>query len=934
MKLKRSFLSSKVSKRIFILFIVSAIIPIAITGIFSYNYVSSILNSQKQEYLAAASKSYGMSIYDRLLVAEEQFNTLVDNLLRENYDELYDSSKTRVLLGSTMPLFSDTEIFQKPTNFSHNDLTHLQDGNSKISISKSSHNFEIYFTKLFTNSNGLTRLISAKVDSVFIFGDLEIFSGDEDACIVVKNKGVLHCSDTELSSTENLHTGLNFIDDEKYLIATWELFLKGRFNTDSWNIYYAKPRKILLAPLSAFGSIFIPSLVLAILLVSLVSINQISRILIPLEMLSAKTKRILKGDFNTKVKLSSNDEFQALGDSFNLMSTELGNQFSDMQAMAELDRAILSTMDHKTAFLPIYKHLNNSFDCQFSGIIIIDPQHDDMGYLYAYDQTSEKINVKGSIQITEDDEALLFQDTGTFFTLLEREKLNDISWIKLINTKLVSFVKLNEKDKLIGSIVCGFDEFPNLHKNDLLRLEKFVDRVSVALSATKREEKLSYQANYDSLTGLPNRQHLVERFNQAIKNAAYKNNKVAFLFIDLDRFKVINDSQGHATGDKLLIAAADRIRSIVDSVDTVARYGGDEFAAVISNVTDTNNIAEIAKRIINSLSEVFYIDNYEQIIGASIGISMYPNDGDNWDELLQKADIAMYKAKQKNRGIHLFFTDKMQEDIREKAEIEADLYHALDRNELSLMYQPQIEIKSGKVTGAETLIRWNHSKKGTIRPDKFITYAEDNGLIFPIGNWVIRETLRQCEKWQYEHNTLSKIAVNISPKQLRHENFMTEVEDLISDFDIGLTSLEFEITESLFVNDDPHTLTILHKLNDLGISIAIDDFGKGYSSLSYLKMLPVQTLKIDRLFIKDLNRNDNSMAIVKAIIAMGHALNKVVIAEGIETIEQLEILKELKCDRAQGFYISRPKLANDFYEHSNTEIIHLEKIRAKIKSVS
>ncbi len=532
------------------------------------------------------------------------------------------------------------------------------------------------------------------------------------------------------------------------------------------------------------------------------------------------------------------------------------------------------------------------------------------------------------------DDAILFQDTETYFTLLESENLKDIPWMKLINTKLISFVALKEKDKLIGSIVCGFDEFPKLYKNDILRLEKFVERITVALSATKREEKLSYQANYDSLTGLPNRQHLVERFNQAIKKADYNKSKVAFLFIDLDRFKVINDSQGHATGDKLLIAASDRIRSIVDSVDTVARYGGDEFAAVISNVTNINTVAEIAKRIINSLSEVFYIDNYEQIIGASIGISVYPRDGNNWDELLQKADIAMYKAKQRSRGIHLFFTDKMQEDIRYKAEIEADLYHALDRDELSLVYQPQIDIESGKVTGAETLIRWNHSKKGAIRPDKFINYAEDNGLIIPIGNWVIRETLRQCERWQYEHNALAKIAINISPKQLRHENFMTEVEELVSDFDIGLTTLEFEITESLFINDDPHTLTILHKLNELGISIAIDDFGKGYSSLSYLKKLPVQTLKIDRLFIKDLNRNDNSIAIVKAIIAMGHALNKVVIAEGVETIDQLEILKELGCDRAQGFYISRPKQADDFYDQSKTEIIHLEKIRAKIKSIS
>ena len=934
MKLRHTFLTSKVSKRIFLLFIAAAIIPITITGIFSFNYVSSILNSQKHEYLTAASKSYGMSIYDRLLVADEQFEIFVANLRIDNDAELYDRSKTRILLSSTMPLFSDAEIFHKPANFSGHDLLHMQNGNTKISIAKKPQLSEIYFTKLFSNDKGLIRLISAKIDSPFIFGDLDVFAGDEDACIVVDKQTILHCSNPDLRNVNLLQVDSNFIEDDNYIIATWELFLKGRFNTNSWNIHYAEPKNVLLAPLSAFGSIFIPSLIFAILLVSLISINQISRILVPLELLTNKTKEISKGNFSTKVDLTSNDEFQLLGESFNLMTTELGNQFSDMQAMSDLDRAILSTMDHKTAFLPIYKHLNNSFDCQFSGIIIMDTQHTDVGYLYAYDQSNEKMIVKGSVQLSVSDEKVLFQKTNSYFSLLEKDTLKSIPWISLINTELISFVELREKEKLIGSIVCGFNDYPVLKKHDVTRLEKFVERVTVALSATKREEKLSYQANYDNLTGLPNRQHLIERFNQAIKNADYNNNKVGFLFIDLDRFKVINDSQGHATGDKILIAAAERIQSIVNKVDTVARYGGDEFAAVISNVTDMNQVSEIAKNIIDSLSETFYIDNYEQVIGASIGISIYPEHGNNWDDLLQKADIAMYKAKQKSRGIHLFFTEKMQDDIKEKAEIEADLYHALERNELSLMYQPQIDIKSGKVTGAETLIRWNHSTKGTIRPDKFINYAEDNGLIFPIGNWVMRETLKQCETWQYEHNALSKIAVNISPKQLRHENFMSEVEDLVSDFNLGLTTLEFEITESLFINDDPQTLNILHKLNDLGISIAIDDFGKGYSSLSYLKKLPVQTLKIDRLFIKDLNRNDNSIAIVKAIIAMGHALNKLVIAEGIETIDQLEILKELDCDRAQGFYISRPKYPNDFYDHSKTEIIHLEKIRAKIQSIS
>jgi len=283
---------------------------------------------------------------------------------------------------------------------------------------------------------------------------------------------------------------------------------------------------------------------------------------------------------------------------------------------------------------------------------------------------------------------------------------------------------------------------------------------------------------------------------------------------------------------------------------------------------------------------------------------------------------------------HLFFTDKMHDDIREKSEIEADLYHAQDNNELYLVYQPQINIQTGNISGAETLIRWKHPTKGEIRPDKFIGCAEENGLIYPIGSWVIREALKQCENWHIGHNSMPKISINISPKQLRHENFLPEVEELISDFEIGPTTIEFELTESLFIDNDPHTLSILNRLNQLGISIAIDDFGKGYSSLSYLKNLPIQTLKIDQLFIKDLNRNDDSIAIVKAIIAMGHALNKIVVAEGIESIEQLEILKELGCDYAQGYLISRPKISNEVFDFTQSAIIYLGKFRESLKSVS
>ncbi len=712
------------------------------------------------------------------------------------------------------------------------------------------------------------------------------------------------------------------------------IILKGRFNSNSWKVYYVEPTEHIFNDINSFARIFLPLLILTILLITLICLNQISRILVPLEILTLLTKKIAKRDFSSTAKFNSNDEFQTLGESINHMSSELSEQFSLMTAMSNIDREILTSMDSKKVVEAIFSHMATSLDNQYMSVVILNSTTLDTGIVYNYNEHFKKISTILPIEIPEKLNIIFSNELNSTVNVFSCDNFCDIDWLNITELSDCALIPIRQKNKIIAIIFLGFNHQVQLDNKTSLHLEKFIDRFAVALSAAKREEKLLFQANYDELTGLPNRQLLIKRFNKAISSTAREDKILAILFIDLDRFKVVNDSQGHTTGDKLLISAGERITSCVRKIDTVARYGGDEFAVILSSINDANNAGVTAEEIISRLSEVFNVDNYEQLIGASIGISIYPRDGNTWDELLQNADIAMYKAKQSGRGKYLYFTKLMHKEVLDKAKLESDLYHAIERKEIYLMYQSQIDLQSNKIIGAEALLRWNHNIKGLINTEDFISYAEDSGLIVSLGKWVIFEAIKQCKAWQNEGQTVPKLAINISARQLRHESFMDDIETLVADFDIAATNLEFEITENLFLSDDRHTLNLLGRLNKLGISIAIDDFGKGYSSLSYLKKLPVQTLKIDKLFIKDINSNSDSKAIVKAIIAMGKALNKVIVAEGVETHEQLMILKDLGCDHAQGFYITKPKIATELIDCSKTAIIRLEKFRSNFKVVS
>jgi diguanylate cyclase (GGDEF)-like protein/PAS domain S-box-containing protein len=418
--------------------------------------------------------------------------------------------------------------------------------------------------------------------------------------------------------------------------------------------------------------------------------------------------------------------------------------------------------------------------------------------------------------------------------------------------------------------------------------------------------RMTHLAEHDILTSLPNRGLLDDRLEQGIALAQRHSRRLAVLFIDLDHFKHINDSLGHLIGDQLLRAVALRITPCVRGSDTVSRQGGDEFIVLLSEISHAEDAALIADKIRLAVLEPYSIDNHLLQLTASIGVSVYPEDGADPESLIQCADTAMYHAKEKGRNRNQFFKEEMNFHAAERQIIRADLRHALDRREFVLEYQPKVNLVSGMITGVEALIRWRHPSRGVLPPLEFIHIAEDCGLIVQIGQWVLRAACIQAQKWLADGVRFGSVAVNISAVEFRNENFLGEICDILESTGLEPRFLELELTETAVMRDFDATSAVLQSLSAMGIRIAVDDFGTGYSNLSYLKRFPINTLKLDKSFMHDIPENANIATIVRSVIQMGHNLHLKVVAEGVENAEQLKFLQAYDCAEGQGYYFSKP----------------------------
>jgi diguanylate cyclase (GGDEF)-like protein len=496
-------------------------------------------------------------------------------------------------------------------------------------------------------------------------------------------------------------------------------------------------------------------------------------------------------------------------------------------------------------------------------------------------------------------------------SLPDGDGLDSIQIIQQIDNSfpIIILTGLDDQNFAIKSVNSGAQDYLIKGQGDgylILRAIRY------AIERKNIEKNLYLLAHYDSLTGLANRDFFHTTLSKSLLRAKRNNQTLGLMFLDLDHFKEINDTLGHAAGDYLLISVTKRLQSCVRETDTIARLGGDEFTIILDSIQQSENAGMVAGKILLALAEPFLISNHQVNISSSIGIALYPKDATNLEEMIKYADTAMYKAKEKGRNNYQYFTEDLNAEVAKTMALKNDLRKAIKQNQLFLHYQPKVNTNNKAIVGAEALLRWQHPTRGLIPPVEFIPIAEQSGLIDDIGAWVIKEAISQNHKWREKQLKPIFMAINLSAKQFEKRDFVNLIERELLDINMEASSLELEITESLLMKEEQLAQDILRELNDKGHKISIDDFGTGYSSLTYLKRFTVNSLKIDRSVIKDITSNQDDAEIVKAIIAMAHALRLIVIAEGVEEQKQLAFLQLHNCDEIQGYLFSKPVSAEEF----------------------
>lgn len=591
-----------------------------------------------------------------------------------------------------------------------------------------------------------------------------------------------------------------------------------------------------------------------------------------------------------------------LADAVNAAGTRLDAEMRALEVLGEIDRQLLAATELEPVLDSILQRVTEVTHCGTVGIALLDGDSPNHGRVYAASAARLDLPVSRVEFDPEMIDSLAAADEGITIARCEDGRHSFLMPLRELGSEFFWVWPVNAGARLAAVLAIGFREAPAPDPRIARWGSGFAERLAIALSKAARDEHLYRQAHFDALTSLPNRLLFRDRLEQELASVSDGRGRGALLYVDLDHFKRVNDSVGHAAGDQLLQVVAQRLRACVKEGDTVARLAGDEFTIILRNVPDPEAASVVAERIIDSIGMPVNLGGRDHYVQASVGISLFPDDANGIDELMRNADRAMYRAKQQGRGRAVFFDRSLMTSRFETSH--SGLYRALRRREFSLYYQPQFSLADGRLVGLEALLRWQTPRDGTRTPDEFIPAAETSGLIVDIGGWVLGAACAQWAVWREQGIAPARLSVNVSVQQLKSAEFPRNVRRVLDKYGIPPQVVEIELTESVFA--DEAAGTAMRQLADIGVRLALDDFGTGYSALNYLRQHPIDVIKIDRSFLEEVPLDDSAATLTGTIISMAHALGKEVVAEGVERVEQLDFLRERGCDYAQGYYLARP----------------------------
>lgn len=911
-----------VGRRIFTFFLLAGLLPVAFTASLAYFEINRGIEQETNSTLRVAAINYGQNLQSRTQLVSSAANDAARVFSRSGISGLQEQD---FLLATFDRVSFESAAGESRSVFTSNEASSASAaGTETLALSRTAQHgsavsgrllFQINASRIWDVTANPTNRTSYCVFSAS--GEMrhcsqEMGAGIHDFMIGHANHG----GNTPGEWQQNGDT---------YLGAVAQADLGSDFNLQSVDIIAIQAASAALRSQADFSRVFLPALVLVVLLVGALSFAAIRESLTPLQRLTTAVQQITAGNLEARLRIRSNDEFEWLGRAFNQMATKLGQQISTFKAMSEIDRQILSGAKFEQVSESVVKHLIEITGYNSAAVIARDEDTQDWAKMicaHADDIVHERIALPKEMghHWCQPRQVSLDETDDTIAPYRARFQGFGVKFVALIPVVL--------RDELKGILLLGSTSRLNLEQESLLRCIDLAGRFAVALASVEREEALYRRAHFDELTGLPNRQLLKDRLSQQIIHARRDKFSGALLFLDLDRFKEINDAYGHSVGDIVLTQAAQRIRSEVRDSDTVARLGGDEFVVVLPRINDVDFVHVTASRLLDRLTESFSVRGAEHFVGGSIGIVTFPNDGDSVETLLKNADTAMYRAKEAGRARFEFFSKKLNADSRRKIGLERDLRAAFHNDKLHVFLQPQFDIATGAISGAEALLRWRREDEGFVSPSEFVPLAEESGLIVEIGDWVIEQTCIELRRILDKGLHPGPVSINVSARQLRAPSFAGGLLTTLRKFDIHPGYLSLEITESVVAQNRDTAIEILNTLRAEGVRVAIDDFGTGYSSLSYLQQMPFDVIKIDKSFVDRIGAGDPSDNICRTIIKMAHELGKKAIAEGVEYEMQLGFLKENGCDYAQGYFYSEALHQDEFLAFVEKQDNHTQRRKA------